>query len=84
MNSRSKGISKESFDRYGIEGIEKVFSDVTATKVVIVRDPLVKTGLPPFFNFGSMVLCCLGLMFLANSNSLYASIFILIVDYVVE
>ena len=35
-------IHGDSVDKYGVEGIEKIFSDPDATKVVMVRDPLAR------------------------------------------
>ena len=35
-------ISEKSLDKYGIEGVESIFSDPAATKVVMLRDPLAR------------------------------------------
>ena len=36
------GLSQESFKKYGIEGLNSIFSDPDATKVVMARDPLAR------------------------------------------
>ena len=42
INGPSYYISGTSIDQYGFKGIESIFSDPTATKVVMLRDPLAR------------------------------------------
>jgi hypothetical protein len=42
IDSAQYGIEGRSRERYGIEGIRRVFSDPTATRVVMIRDPLAR------------------------------------------
>lgn len=35
-------VAKQSIERYGTNGVEQVFSDPTATRAVVVRDPLAR------------------------------------------
>ena len=57
-------ISEKSLDKYGIEGVESIFSDPAATKVVMLRDPLarfVSAYLDKCFEYNCGAMQCSGI-----------------------